>query len=114
MMMEDADISPFKALDFIRDNAQKLGNLKGAVYAHTELRKTKKARLMLLATDLKTQSEKEAYAYAQESYEDHIKDTEELIAMYETLRILVMAAEAKIEVWRSLESSARVEGKATQ
>jgi hypothetical protein len=103
--MEDTDISPFKALDFIRDNAQKLGNLKGAVYAHTELRKTKKARLMLLATDLKTQSEKEAYAYAQESYEDHIKDT---------LRILVMAAEAKIEVWRSLESSARAEGKATQ
>lgn len=112
--MENADISPFKALDFIRDNAEKLGSLKGAVYAHTELRKTKKARLMLMATDLKTQSEKEAYAYAQESYEDHIKETEELIAMFETLRILMLAAESKIEVWRSLESTARAEGKATQ
>jgi len=112
--MEDADISPFKALDFIRDNAQKLGNLKGAVYAHTELRKTKKARLMLMAKDLKTQSEKEAYAYAQESYEQHILDTEELIAMYEALRVLMLAAESKIEVWRSLESTARSEGRSTQ
>lgn len=112
--MEKDDISPFKALDFIRDNAQKLGNLKGAVYANTELRKTIKARLMLTATDLKTQSEKESYAYAQDSYEQHIKDTDELIAMYETLRILMLAAEAKIEVWRSLESTARAEGKSTQ
>ena len=108
------EISPFKALDFIRDNAKRLGHLKGAVYANTELRKTKKARLMLLATDLKTQSEKEAYAYAQESYEQHIFDTEGLIAEYETLRVLMLAAESKIEVWRSLESSARAEGRATQ
>ena len=108
------DISPFKALDFIRDNAKKLGQLKGSVYAYTELRKTIKARLMLQATDLKTQSEKEAYAYAQESYEKHIKETDDLIAEYEALRLLVIAAEAKIEVWRSLEASGRMEMRATQ
>lgn len=108
------EISPFLALDFIRDNAKKLGHLKGAVYANTELRKVKKARLMLMATDLKTQSEKEAYAYAQESYEQHILFTESVIADYEALRVLMVAAEAKIEVWRSLESSARAEGRATQ
>jgi len=107
------EISPFLALDFIRDNAKRLGHLKGAVYANTELRKVKKSRLMLMATDLKTQTEKEAYAYAQESYEQHILDTAEIIAEYDTLRALMIAAEAKIEVWRSLESSARAEGKAT-
>jgi hypothetical protein len=109
----EQDISPFKALDFIRDNSKKLGQLKGSVYAHTELRKVKKARLMLLANDCKTQSEKEAYAYANQEYEEHIRDTEELISEYETLRVLYVAAEAKIEVWRSLESSARMEGKST-
>jgi len=31
----------------------------------------------------------------------------------ERLRWLMIAAEAKIEVWRSLESSARMEGKST-
>lgn len=111
--MIEQDISPFKSLDFIRDNAKKLGQLKGSVYANTELRKVKKARLMLMATDLKTQSEKEAYAYSQKEYEQHILDTEEIIAEYEALRVLYVAAEAKIEVWRSLESSARMEGKST-
>lgn len=111
--MIEEEISPFKALDFIRDNAKKLGQLKGSVYANTELRKVKKARLMLMATDSKTQSEKEAYAYANKEYEEHIFNTEELIAEYETLRVLFVAAEAKIEVWRSLESSARAEGKST-
>lgn len=112
--MTENEISPYKALDFIRDNAEKLGRLKGAVYAHTELRKSVKSKLMLLANDLKTQNEKEAFAYSQQEYIDHIKKTDDLIAEYETLRILVLAAEAKIEVWRSLESTARAEGKATQ
>ena len=40
MMMEDADISPFKALDFIRDNANAYAEAKANVIYMTEFRKT--------------------------------------------------------------------------
>lgn len=108
------EISPFKALDFIRDNAQAYANAKANVVYMMEYRKSLKAILMQEATDLKTESAKETYAYANQSYIDHLKAIAEAVEQSEKLRWLMVSAEAKIEVWRSLESSARAEGKATQ
>lgn len=107
-------ISPFKALDFIRDNANAYANAKANVVYMMEYRKSLKAILMQEATDLKTESAKETYAYANQSYIDHLKAIQDAVAEAEALRWKLVAAEAKIEVWRSLESSARAEGKATQ
>lgn len=111
--MQD-QISPFKALDFIRDNAQAYAQAKANVVYMMEYRKSLKAILMQEATDLKTESAKETYAYANQSYIDHLKAIAEAVERAEKLRWLMVSAEAKIEVWRSLESSARAEGKATQ
>jgi hypothetical protein len=111
--MQD-QISPFKALDFIRDNAQAYAQAKANVVYMMEYRKSLKAILMQEATDLKTESAKETYAYANQSYIDHLKAIQLAVAEAEKLRWLLVSAEAKIEVWRSLESSARAEGKATQ
>lgn len=111
--MTEQDISPYKALDFIRDNAVKLGTLKGRMVYMTEKRKTIKAMLMGQSSE-KTESAKETYAYSHPDYKQHLVELGEAIAEYETLRILVVAAEAKIEVWRSLESTARAEGRAAQ
>lgn len=108
------EISPFKALDFIRDNAQAYANAKANVVYMMEYRKSLKAILMQEATDLKTESAKETYAYANQSYIDHLEAIKQSVAEAERLRWLMVSAEAKIEVWRSLESSARAEGKATQ
>lgn len=106
-------ISPFKALDFIRDNAQAYAQAKANVVYMMEYRKSLKAILMQEATDLKTESAKETYAYANQSYIDHLKAIQIAVAEAEKLRWLLVSAEAKIEVWRSLESSARAEGRAT-
>jgi hypothetical protein len=107
------DISPFKALDFMRDNAAELGRRKGYAIFMQEKRKTIKAHLMAQCTE-KTESAKATFAYSHPDYLAHLKDMRDAVADFETLRILVVAAEAKIEVWRSLESTARAEGRATQ
>jgi hypothetical protein len=107
------EISPFKALDFIRNNAHAYAEAKANVIYLTEYRKTIKATLMNDAIEAKTQSEKESYAYAHPTYCEHLQALKIAIAECEKLRWLMVAAEAKIEVWRSLESSARAEGRST-
>jgi hypothetical protein len=111
--MHNEEISPFKALDFIRDNAKAYAQAKADVVYMSEFRKTMKALLMNECT-AKTQSEKESYAYAHASYIKHLDALREAHEKCEELRWLMVGAEAKIEVWRSLESSARIEVKATQ
>jgi len=108
------NINPYEAMDFLRDNAEKAGALKGRVYVMTEMRKTVKAKLMMQAIDAKSEAAKETFAYAHPHLEKHVYDTGEAISEYETLRLLIAAAEAKLEAWRSLEASARNEMRLTQ
>ena len=110
--MNEQDISPFKALDFIRDNASEYAQAKANVVYMTEYRKTVKATLMASSSE-RTESAKETYAYSHPEYKTHLLALEQSVAKCERLRWLMIAAEAKIEVWRSLESSARAEGRAT-
>lgn len=110
--MTEQDISPFKALDFIRDNASEYAQAKANVVYMTEYRKTVKASLMASSSE-RTESAKETYAYSHPDYKLHLIALEQAVAKCERLRWLMIAAEAKIEVWRSLEASARAEGKAT-
>ena len=111
--MTEQDISPFKALDFIRDNASAYAEAKAHVIYMTEYRKTVKATLMASSSE-KTESAKETYAYSHPDYKLHLAALAQAVNECERLRWLMVAAEAKIEVWRSLESTARAEGKATQ
>lgn len=110
--MQNEDISPFKALDFIRDNAAAYAGAKANVVYMTEYRKSLKAMLMAQSSE-KTESAKETYAYSHPDYKKHLVALQQAVAEAERLRWLMIAAEAKIEVWRSLESSARAEGRAT-
>ncbi len=107
------EISPFKALDFIRDNAAPYAQAKANVIYMSEYRKTIKATLMASCSE-KTESAKETFAYAHPDYKAHLVALQQAVAEAERLRWLLVAAESKIEVWRSLESSARAEGRSTQ
>jgi hypothetical protein len=106
-------INPFKVLDFIRDHAEAYAQAKANVLYLTEYRKSMKA-LLMIESDARTESAKESYAYAHVDYIAHIKALASAVQEYERLRWLMVAAEAKIEVWRSLEASARLEMKSTQ
>lgn len=105
------EISPFKALDYLRDNAEEYGRCKANVIYLSEFRKSKKG-LLMNQSDLKTESAKEAFAYAHEEYQDHLAAIRVAIEEYESMRWMMIAAQAKIDVWRSLESSARMLEKA--
>lgn len=109
----EQDISPFKALDFIRDNAPEYAQAKANVVYMTEYRKTIKASLMASSRE-KTESAKESYAYSHPEYKAHLLALEQAVAKAERLRWLMVAAEAKIMVWQSLEATSRTEARATQ
>ena len=108
------NINPYEAMDFLRDNAREAGRLKGQVYVLTEMRKTVKAKLMMQAVDARSEAAKETYAYAHPDLEAHVVKTVEAISECETLRLLILAAEAKLEAWRSLEATARNEVRLSQ
>lgn len=107
------NIDPFQALDFIRDSAAEYGRLKAYATFMMEKRKTVKSALMQRSLE-KTESAKESWAYAHPEYIKHLEEMRDAIAEYETLRILIVGAEAKIEAWRSLEATARSEIRLTQ
>jgi hypothetical protein len=105
------EISPFRALDYLRDNAEEYGRCKANVIYLQEFRKSKKS-LLMNQSDLKTESAKEAFAYAHQEYQDHLAAIRVAIEEYETMRWMMIAAQCKVDVWRSLESSARMLDKA--
>jgi hypothetical protein len=107
------NISPFEALDYIRDNAKEYSIAKAHVIYMTEYRKTVKATLMASCTE-RTESAKETYAYSHEDYKLHLAGLAQAVQEAEFLRWRMIGAEAKIEVWRSLEASNRIETKVTQ
>ena len=57
------EIDPQKAVDYLRDNAEKYAEAKASRVYLEEFRKSKKS-LLMLQSDEKTQAGKEAYAYA--------------------------------------------------
>lgn len=105
-------IDPIKALDFIRDSAKDYAQAKADLLYVTEFRKSLKAKLMRESLD-KTDASKESYAYAHPDYLAHLDAIKDACDRCERLRWMLIAAQAKVDVWRSLESSARFESKSS-
>ncbi|WP_430229317.1 hypothetical protein [Paraburkholderia tropica] len=112
-MTEDGEIRIFAALDFIRDNASAYAKAKADRVFLEEFRKTKKALLMQVAERAghKSAVAQEREAYAAEDYAAHLQALSAAVEEEERLRWLMVAAQARIEAWRSLESSRRVEAR---
>lgn len=95
-----------KACDYIRDNASEIAKAKAERIYIEEFRKSKKAMLILLAPDGTAQS-KEAYAYSHPEYLGVLNGLKEAVEREEGIRWLMTAAQTKIEIWRSQESTNR-------
>jgi hypothetical protein len=107
------EIDPFKALDFIKENAKAYAQAKANVIYMNEYRKSLKAKLEAECTE-KTETAKERYAYAHPTYINHLQAIREAVGEAERLRWLMVSAEAQIEMWRSLEASQRAESRVVQ
>ncbi len=104
------EINIYKCLDYIRDHAKQYAQAKANRVYLEEFRKTKKAQLM--ATQLGDPvNAQERYAYAHFEYAELLEGLREAIEQEENLRWKLIAAQAKIEVWRSLSANQRAEAK---
>ena len=106
--MEQIDV--YKCLDYIRDHAKQYAQAKANRVYLEEYRKTLKARLMAqqLGDPVNAQ---ERYAYAHPEYAELLEGLKAAIEQEENLRWKLIAAQAKIEVWRSLSANQRAESK---
>ncbi|PXX41129.1 MULTISPECIES: hypothetical protein [Burkholderia] len=112
-MSEESDLNIFRALDWIRDNAPALAKARAERVYLEEWRKSHKAMLMKEAEcgGQKTTAGQERDAYASAEYVQTLHALKAAVEAEETLRWRMVAAQARIEAWRTLESTRRIEAK---
>lgn len=99
-------IDPQKAVDFIRDNAQRFGQAKADRMYIEEFRKSKKAILMGQC-NAKSAVDREQYAYSHPEYLSLLDGLKAAVEVEERVKWEMTAAQLRIEVWRSQEASNR-------
>ena len=106
------NIDPNEAINFMIKNAEAYSQAKADVTYLTEHRKTVKA--IGFQRSLKnTMAEKEADAYTTAEYTSCVEGLREAVAEAERLRWMLVAAQARVDCWRSMEASNRAVEKAT-
>ena len=103
-IITDEDVD--KAVDFLRNTAEQSAKYKAERVYLDEYRKSLKALLMKNHLDLPV-SAQEREAYASPVYIQHLETLKVAIERDEKQRFLRVAAEAKIEAWRSMSANIR-------
>lgn len=99
-------IDPNKAVDFLLANAKKYAHAKANRIYLEEFRKSKKSLLMNDCLN-KPVNAREQYAYSHADYIAVLEGLKEAIRVEEELRWQQIAAQLRVEVWRSQEASNR-------
>ena len=102
-MITDESIE--KALDYLRDNAKLIGQLRGNKIQLEHLMKVTKAQKFLSCDG--TVAERDAIANADPAYVQLIEDLKDCVTELETILALAKAAEMRIEVWRTQNANLR-------
>jgi hypothetical protein len=112
-MTTESEIDIFRVLDFIRDHASKYAKAKADRVHLEEFRKSKKALLMRDAelAGHKSAVAQEREAYAHPDYIALLDGLKAAVEQEESLRWLIVAAQAKFEAWRTIEANRRIEAK---
>jgi hypothetical protein len=109
--MSDREIDPHSAVDYILKHAGKFAKAKAERVYIEEFRKSKKAILMKRSLENAIGAQ-EREAYAHEEYHQLLLALKEAVEIEEQLRWGMIAAQARIEVWRSQEASNRTQERA--
>lgn len=108
----ERDIDPNRAVDFIRDNGKVYAQAKAERIYMEEYRKSLKAILMKQSMETAVNAQ-EREAYSHPEYVKLLEGLRDAVEIEERLRWEMVAAQARVEVWRSQEASNRVEYKVT-
>ena len=108
--------APYKAIEYIIENAPKFAEAKAQRIYLEEFRKTKKALLMkeAMAKGFDSGIAQEREAYAHHEYADLLKGLMVAIEKEETLKWMLTAAQMKADIWRSEQASERLGVKTTE
>jgi spermidine synthase len=106
-------VDPHEAIDFIYRNSTAYAKAKAEVTYLEEFRKSKKAILYAQSIG-KTVTDRENQAYAHPEYQALLKGLQAAVEAAEELRWQLIAAQARIDCWRSQEASNRVMDRVTQ
>ena len=104
---------PTKAIQYLIDTAPLYAKAKADRIYLEEFRKSRKAQLASQA-GTEVLGKQETFAYAHADYIEILEGIREAVEKEERFRWLMTAAQARIEVWRTEQYSARMEVKATQ
>lgn len=107
-MISEGEIE--KALDYLRDNAEKAAQARANRIYCEEFRKCKKA-LLMKQSNAEAISAQERDAYAHPEYQEFIEGLRAAVFEDERHRFLLAAASAKIDAWRSEQANLRTMGK---
>jgi hypothetical protein len=105
--------NPHKAIQFLIDTSPLYAKAKADRMYLEEFRKSRKAQLQSQA-GTEVIGKQETFAYAHADYIEILEGIREAVENEERFRWLMTAAQARIEVWRTEQYSARMEAKATQ
>jgi hypothetical protein len=108
--------APYKAIEFILENAPKYAEAKAQRIYLEEFRKTKKALLMkdAMARGIDSAVAQEREAYAHYEYQELLLGLQVAIEKEETLKWKLTAAQMKADIWRSEQASERLGVKTTE
>lgn len=108
--------APYKAIEFILEQAPKFSEAKAQRIFLEEFRKVKKALLMKQALEMGFESavaqEREAYAHPE--YQELLRGLQVAIEQEEGLLWKLRAAQMKSDIWRSEQASERLGVKTTE
>jgi hypothetical protein len=104
--------NPHKAIQFLIDTAEPYSKAKASRIYLEGFLKSRKAQLMSQA-GTEVLGKQETYAYAHADYVGILEGIREAVEIEEKHRWMMTAAQARIEVWRTEQYSARMEMKAT-
>ena len=102
---------PNKAVDYLLANAGKFAKAKSERVYLEEFRKSKKAILMSQST-LDAANAREQYAYSHPDYLLLLDGLRAAVEVEEKLRWDLIAAQARIDIWRSQEATNRNQDRA--
>ena len=108
-------IDPNQAIDFIIAKSGEYAQARAERIYMEELRKTIKAELCKTALHhgFEAVNAQEREAYSDPNYKKHLMAIKQAVEAEEKIRWMLIAAQARIDVWRSQEASNRAIDKLT-
>lgn len=111
--MSERQTDPHKAVDYIIANAARFAAAKANRVYLEEFRKSKKALLMKASSETSGVAQ-ERDAYAHPEYVQLLDGLKVAVEAEERLKWDLIAAQARVEIWRTEQANARAEGRSTQ